>query len=116
MSETIHNLKEEYRRLAQAHGRATLSGDYEAANRNHDELVALDPMIRAFGDTGKAALLELVEDADEAVVCWSATHALAFDEARALAALEPLAKKQGPMGFNAKMVIRQWKKGELVLP
>lgn len=116
MNDTIHNLIEKYREHAQAHGRATLSGDYKAANRSHDELVALVPMIRAFGDPGKAALLELTEDADEAVVCWSATHALAFDEGRALAALESLAMKQLPIGFNAKMVIREWKKGELVLP
>ncbi|MBK1814898.1 hypothetical protein JIN84_04680 [Luteolibacter yonseiensis] len=113
---TIDEIKIAYRMHATAHGKATMTGDYKAANRSHDELVALVPVMRSFGEAGTAALRELTEDADEAVVCWSATHLLASDEGKALGALEPLARKPGPIGFNAKMVIQQWKKGELPLP
>jgi hypothetical protein len=116
MSNVIDTIKNQYRALALAHGRATKAGDYKEANRNHDKLLALVPKIRACGQDGEAVLLALTEDSDEAVVCWSATHVLPFDEKRALAVLSELAKKPGPMGFNAKMVVQQWKKGELILP
>jgi hypothetical protein len=113
VSETIAELKTEYRECAAEHGKATLSGDYEAANRSYDKLLALVPKIRAYGPEGEAALLELSRDSNDAVACWSATHALLFDEARALEVLGRISKKAGPIGFNAKMVIQQWKKGEL---
>jgi len=113
MSEMITALKMEYREHAEAHGKATLSGDYKAANRSHDKFVALVPKIRAYGYAGESALLELTDDTDDAVGCWAATHTLRFNEPRALATLEKLSKKSGPIGFNAKMVVQQWVKGEL---
>lgn len=116
MSNTIDTLKAEYRDLAFAHGQATKTGDYKAANRNHDKLIALVPQIRACGSEGQAALLALTRDQDDAVVCWAATHVLSFDEKQATAVLDELSKKPGPMGFNAKMVLQQWKKGQLILP
>jgi hypothetical protein len=111
VSNTIDILKNEYRTLALAHGRATNTGDYKEANSSHDKLVMLLSKIRACGRDGEAVLLALTEESDDAVVCWSATHVLPFDEKRALAVLNELAKKPGPVGFNAKMVVQQWKKG-----
>jgi hypothetical protein len=116
MSESVEKLKTEYREMAVAHGKATFSGDYKAANLSHDKIVALVPKIRVFGKEGEAALLALTQDHDEAVACWAATHALSFNEKQSLYVLENLAKKPGPMGFNAKMVVQQWKKGQLILP
>ncbi len=116
MNKTIRTLIEEYRECASAHGNATFRGDYKAANRNHDRLIALVPEIRAYGRPGELALLSLTGDKDEAVACWSATHSLKFDENHALAVLGELAKNAGPIGFNAKMVVQQWNKGQLVLP
>ncbi|OAM91695.1 DUF2019 domain-containing protein [Termitidicoccus mucosus] len=113
MNETIETLIKEYREHAEAHGRATLSGDYKAANRSHDKLVALVPKIRALGHSGEAALVVLTDDSSDTVVCWAATHSLRFSESRALAALEKLSKKTGPIAFSAKMVVQQWAKGEL---
>ena len=116
MSKTIDTLKTEYRDLAFAHGQATNSGDHEAANLSHDKLLALVPEIRAYGREGEVALLALTKDQDDAVVCWAATHVLPFDEKRAIAVLDELSKKTGPMGFDAKMVLQQWKRGQLILP
>lgn len=113
MSEMINTLIKEYREHAEAHGKATLTGDHKAANRSHDKLVALVPKIRNLGHTGEAALLTLTKDASDAVVCWAATHSLRFSESPALAALEGLSKKTGPIAFSAKMVAQQWMKGEL---
>ncbi len=103
----------EYRELAQAHGQATINGDFKAANRSHDRLISLLTSIRSLGVDGQARLLRLTCDSDDSVSCWAATHTLPFDECRALEVLDTLSSKSGPIGFNAKMVILQWKKGEL---
>jgi hypothetical protein len=116
MMETIDNLKEKYREMAIAHGKATASGDYRAANCSHDALIDVLLKIRGCGKPGEVALRALSEDSDESVAGWSATHTLSFDEEHALAILDQLSNRPGPIGFNAKMVIQQWKKGKLVLP
>ncbi len=116
MKETIQQLIKDYRESASAHGKATFDGDHKAANRNYHKLVALLPKIRAYGNAGEMALLALSADKDESVACWSATHSLKFEENRALSVLSDLAKKAGPIGFNAKMVVQQWAKGQLFLP
>jgi hypothetical protein len=113
MSDMIETFITKYREYAEAHGKATRSGNYNEANRCYDKLIVLVPRIRALGNQGELALLELVDDSDDAVACWAATHSLRFCESRAIAVLSELSKKEGPIGFDAKMVIRQWKNGEL---
>jgi hypothetical protein len=115
MSETIEILESKYRELAEAHGEATQRGDHKAANKNHDGLVALVPKLRALGDKGEAALIGLMNDSSEAVACWAATHCLPFAELAALGVLDTLAKKTGPIGFDARMVAEMWRSGQLVI-
>lgn len=105
-----------YRAYAITHGAATLAGDYKVANKSHDKLVALVPFIRGYGKNGEVALALLAEDSDDAVACWAATHLLKVDEMKATTVLRRLAGKGGPIAFNAEMVLKQWRKGELVLP
>ena len=116
MNESLQNVIEKSRKFAIAHGKATLTGDYKSGNLAFDKLVALVPVIRKYGKDGEAALLHLTEDADDSVVCWAATNLLKSHEAQALAALERVAKKTGIMAFNAELVLKQWNKGELILP
>jgi hypothetical protein len=116
MRSPLGEVVQEFRNYAAAHGRATLAGDYEAANKNHDKLVELVPVIREYGTDGRLALALLADDADDAVSCWSATHLLKVDEAKAISVLSRLAAKTGPMAFNAEMVLKQWRKGDLMLP
>lgn len=115
MSETIESLESKYREFAEAHGVATQQGDYKAANKSHDKLVALFHKIKACGSGGEAALLRLMNNECESVVCWAATHSLPFAESEALAVLDTLGKRTGPIGFNAKMVAKQWRSGQLVI-
>lgn len=105
-----------YRTYAVAHGNATREGDYKAANKSHDGLTALIPAIRGYGKEGEAALALLAEDSEDAVACWAATHLLKIDEIRATTVLSRLAGRSGPIAFNAEMVLKQWRKGALVLP
>lgn len=112
----VELLESKYREFAEAHGAATIRGDYKAANRNHDKLVALVPKLRACGGEGEAALLRLMADQSEAVACWAATHSLPFAESDALRTLDALAKRTGVWAFNAEMVAQQWRRGELKIP
>ena len=112
----IQTLESDYRDLAEAHGAATQRGDYKAANKSYGKLIAVLAKIRVKGKDGEASLLNLVRDQNESVPCWAATHSLPFAESSALAVLEALALRVGPIAFDAKMVVQQWKKGQLVIP
>lgn len=116
MSEAIETPESKYREFAEAHGAATRRGDYKAANKSYDKLVALVPKLRGYGSEGEAALLRLMNDRSESVAVWAATHSLPFAESDALAVLDTLAKKAGPTGFAAEIVVQQWKRGQLIIP
>ena len=112
----ITQLEQQYRGYAEAHGAATGQGDHRRANKNHDKLMAVLAAIRRAGSEGRAALARLSGDPNESVACWAATHSLPFDEVGALHVLERLSERPGPMGFGARMVIQQWKSGQLSIP
>lgn len=104
-----------YRRAAKAHGEATESGDSDAANASFDRAIAALHDLRRTPGAERAALSELSGDEDPHVRCWAATHLLPLDEPRAREVLAALASGPGIVGFNAKMVLEQWSKGELDL-
>jgi len=116
MNKSLQSIIEESRQLVVAHAQATLTGDYKAGNLAFDKLLFLVPIIRTHGEKGEEALLQMTKDTDDSVVCWAATNLLKSHENQAIAALEGVAKKTGILAFNAEMVLKQWKKGELVLP
>jgi hypothetical protein len=114
--EELAELQQQYREHAEAHGAATQKGDYKSANKSHDELIAVLALILKAGSAGQVALRRLSQDTNEAVACWAATHCLTFDEPAALSVLERLSERTCLMGFDAKMVVQQWKNGQLVIP
>ena len=116
MNESLKSIIDESKKLAIVHGQATLSGDYKKGNVAFDKLVSLVPKIRGYGKDGESALLHLLNDTDDSVVCWAATNLLKTNEKEATAALECVSKKTGILAFNAEMVLKQWKKGELGVP
>ena len=114
--EEIYELKKEYRNHAIAHGNATLTGDFKSANRNHDALISVLNILKGLGISGQNALLDLSNDEVDYVACWAATHALSFETVKSVQVLERLSKKHGPIGFNAKMVLRQWRSQDHTTP
>lgn len=107
---------ESYVAHASSHGKATVEGDYEQANRHHDAIVACLKNVRTFGEGGRSALLELLDHPDEAVRLWAATHSLDYSEEASIRALEALAQGPGIHAFTASVVLDEWRKGTLVLP
>ena len=75
---SLQQLADSYRRAAVAHGRATAAGDYRTANRHHEILASVYRELRTRGPAAQSILLPLMQDVDDAVRVWAATHALEF--------------------------------------
>jgi hypothetical protein len=113
---SVEVLTEWYVDAAATHRRATAAGDHHAANVAHDALAVIHRGLRARGLIGERALLFLLHHADDAVRCWAASHALEFAPEKAEATLTRLAAAKGPVAFTAKMVLREWRAGNLSFP
>lgn len=105
-----------YARAAAMQGAATDRGDHEEANTAHDALIRALAVLRDSSDRGRSALAGLLEHEDPHVRCWAATHLLPLDEEAATRALEALRSEPPFVGFNAEMVLREWKAGRLKVP
>jgi len=112
----LESLIAQYKVCAKKHGEATMEGNYKRANMNYDKLVELLKKIRQFGNEGNIALLSLTEDENQSVRCWASTDSLQFDKSKAIKVLKKLAKEDGIIAFDAKMVLSECKKGTLKLP
>ena len=116
MSKSVGELVAEYRHSAVEHGAATAIGDHKKANKHHDLLMAAVHGLRQQGTTGDEGLLSLLDDDDQSVRCWAASHCLRIDEDRARSTLEQLAAEPGILAFNAQMILSEWDKGTLDVP
>lgn len=105
-----------YVESAITHGECTESGDHRTANRAYDEVMGSLRLIRAAGDAGREELLKLLEHANDSVRCWAGTHLLKSDGRAAKKVLKKLASKPGLVAFDAKMVLSEWRKGNLKIP
>jgi Domain of unknown function (DUF2019) len=106
-----NKLIKEYIESAISHGEATLKGDFETANKAHDSILKIYNELKI--DDQLQVLKGLLKNENSSVRLWSATHLLAESEAEALETLEDVAKGDSIIGFNAKMVIKEWKAGRL---
>ena len=116
MDDTLISLIERCRQIASKRGEALVNSNSKEANKLFKELIAILPLIRSFGQDGEEALLSLIHDDNNNVACWAATHSLKYNTDKAIESLQCIAKDQSLIGFTATMVIKQWNKGELLLP
>jgi hypothetical protein len=115
MMDNVEALESKYREYAKDYGAAYTSGDYRTTNRNHAKLAALLPELRATGEQGEAILHRLMRDRSDIIAMWAATHSLPFAEREAIATLDAIARRGGIIGHSAKMVIKEWQAGRLVI-
>jgi hypothetical protein len=113
---TLDELTTAYRHAASAHAEATAAGDHESASRHHDTLAAVYRELRVRGASAQRALLPLLQDQDNGVRSWAASHALEFAPERGEPVLARLAESRGVSAFSAKMTLREWRKGTLSFP
>ena len=115
-SSSVEELADDFRCVASAHSQATLAGDHENANRHHDIIAALYRELRARGASAQKVLLPLMQDPDDAVQSWAASHALEFAPEQAESVPVDLAEGRGISAFNAKMTLWEWRKESLSFP
>ncbi len=113
MTHTVAELVSRYREHAVEHGAATRTGNRKKANKHHDQLVEAMHALRNRAPDGLRPLLGLFGDEDASVRCWAASHCLSIDEVKARKVLEDASAEPGILGFNARMVLSEWDKGEL---
>lgn len=97
---------------AAAHCQALEEMDQERANLHARMVAGLHRAIIAFGESGRLALLELVDDDDPVVAGMAAVFSLRYDCDRSLSALRRVAREPGLLGFRAQTAIERWESGE----
>ena len=98
---------------------AVAKGDF-AARPNQDRML-FERMREVWrrcstSESGLAALRTLLEDPSDHVRCWVAVGLICRGEDRARAVLDTLAEESSLVGFNARMVLEQFDKGQLKPP
>jgi hypothetical protein len=116
MSSPIDALELEYRKYAEAFGKASERSDAKATNRNFDKLAVVRVKLKASGKQGEAVLRRLMKDRSSAIAKCAAADSLPFAEAEALKVLDAIGKKTGPIALDAEMTAELWRAGELKIP
>ena len=116
MANQIEALEAKYRKYAEASTEAIRQGDAKTANRNFDKLKAVVPKLKAFGPQSEVVLRRLMKDPSDAVATSAAFDCLPFAETEALKVLDTIGGKGGIVAFNAKMIAKEWRSGELKKP
>jgi len=113
MGNQIDALELKYRKYAEAYGAAAVRGDVRATNRNYDKLAEIRRKLRSCGEQRKVVLRRLMRDSSYAIAMSAAFDSLPFAETEALKILDVIAKKAGPIAFDAMMSAKLWRAGEL---
>jgi len=98
---------------ASDYGRAVNSNDFKAADRFLDVLDNLYTRLRE-KDAHIETLESLLADESEGARLWSATRLLQFNSDIALKVLKDLCEMDAPIGYDAKMVISEFDKGNFL--
>jgi hypothetical protein len=107
---------ERYAEAVVQHYSAISAGNSALAKEAEAELFRALKELRALPDHGITDLISLTDHADLGVQVWVATHLLPYAESMATSILELACMQKGIAAFNAKMVLREWRAGRLVVP
>lgn len=113
MIDKLDVLESEYRKYAEAFGKAAERYDAKATNRNFDKLAVVRLELKACGKKGEAVLRRLIKDRSDSISKCAAVDSLPFAEAEALKVLDAIGKKTGPIALDAEMTAELWRAGEL---
>jgi hypothetical protein len=113
----MEELVARYVSAAEKHGKATERGDASSANRAYDQGMEALRELRAMPDRGEAVLLDLTNHQSDWVRVIASTDLLPLNESQAQATLEKLANSSNAIvGFDAEMVLKEWRAGRLKVP
>ena len=102
----------EYRRAAQDHGKYTMSGESDLANKAYAVLRSIFLELVAKGQD--ATICNLYDDPDPWVQLWAATHTLEIAEKDAVEKLKYLQAARKPiLSLDAKYTLLEWQNGKI---
>jgi hypothetical protein len=101
---------------ATAHHQALEEMNEERSNTHAQMIAGLYRSIVSSGESGRQALLELVDDSDPVVAGMAAVYSIRYDSKRCLLTLARVALVPGMLGFRARMAIERWESGEWLGP
>lgn len=102
----------DYRTAAHDHGRYSLSGESDLANKAYAKLQSAFLALVANGQD--STICDLYDDPDPWVQLWAATHTLEIAEDKAVEKIRALQAARKPvLSMNAKYTLLEWEKGKL---
>jgi len=111
--ESISSLVEEFVDAIARHGAAAEAGAYKTTNKQYKRYDKLRKRLEQKGEAGRHAIHALLEHSNPWVRLVAASIYLKYREAEATKVLEAVERDTGIVGFNAKMVLREWRAGRL---
>jgi hypothetical protein len=111
--ESISSLVEEFVDAVTKHGAAADAADYKTTNKQYKRYDSLRKRLEKKGEAGRHAIHALLEHSNPWVRLVAASIYLKYHEAEATKMIEALTREKSIVGFNAKMVLREWRAGRL---
>jgi len=106
-------LATEYEKAASLYGEAVEGGSAKTTNKQYDILQKLEQELKKRRADGRAAVLGLLSHGDRGIRLCAASVALDFAPEQAESVLEALSDGKGTISFNAKMLLQEWRKGNI---
>lgn len=101
-----------FKKNAIEHGQHTMSGDYKLCNKCYKNIMNAVKYIASKGKYD--GYKPMLEDANPSLRIWTAFALLHVDTKNAVKALKKVIKEDdGIMSFDAKMTLKEFKKGNL---
>jgi hypothetical protein len=113
MDPRVRELIDLYRQAAIGHGTAVENGDSRKANQHYQELQDARAELYSMTELALPALRALLDDPDLHVQLCAARDNLNADPDAAEATLVRLARRDDILGFNAEMLLSEWKRGNI---
>jgi hypothetical protein len=109
---SIDDIKNQYIEAAILQHNNSINGDYKTANRNHDIITKIFDKILA-GEIDKVILFDLLQNTNDIVVSWAATHMITLNYETQKAEMElkriALSHKSNMLGFRVEMCLNRLK-------
>jgi len=116
VNQKIEVLINQYVESDSEHGNATEQGDYKKANSNYRKNEKIFQKLLQLGKKACEELAQLLNHDNPHVRVSAATHLLSAKKKEAVRTLKKLSKESGIVSLDAKMVLQEWKKGNLKIP
>lgn len=115
MNEVDH-LIEKFIQSVMIHRTQSENGDYEIANKHFKIAEMCFCKLREQNDNWVDEFLKLLNHDESSVRVSAAYYLLPFETHKAINILKKSKKEPNGVGFNAKIVLKEWKKGHLKFP